>query len=83
MSIIVDKISDDIMELPKPERAKLAHLLILSLDSERELIRRRQWLEEINKRSIDIVEGRVNCRLIDEILTSIRQKLNDARLQSS
>ncbi len=83
MSTIIDKISDDIMDLPKSERARLAQLLIKSLDTNEELLKRKEWVNLINKRSRDIAEGKVQCRPIEEIVSSIRRKLDDARLQSS
>lgn len=83
MPTIIKQIADDILELPESDRAFLAHHLIQSLDNQIDLDAEALWLEEIDKRSVEIRKKSVHCRPIGDVISDIRRKLKDARSQPS
>ena len=84
MATIVEKIVEDILELPAKDRAALAHQLIQSLDDDAaDSDVEEAWVEEIARRSADIRSGNVTCRPVDDVIADVRRKLRHARAQSS
>ena len=53
-------IEQSVLGLPKPERAHLVHLLLVSLDAPSETDIQAIWLSEARRRADDIDAGRVN-----------------------
>ena len=83
MTMLVEKLVNDIMELPFRERAHLAHRLIESLDDTQDEDAEARWMQEIDKRSRQIDAGSVACKPIEDVVAAIGRKLRDARSQSS
>ncbi len=83
MELIANKIIDDILNLPLHDRAFLAHRLIQSLDDLSDSDGEALWMEEIERRSSEIKENRIECRPIGDVIMNIRRKLQNARSQSS
>ena len=70
-------IARDALSLPSEERAKLAHDLIVSLDTEgieAESDIEDAWDREIGRRVAEIREGRAHGRPAEQLLAEIRAK---------
>ncbi len=83
MTVDVERIADEILTLPGPVRAFLAHKLIASLDEDTESEREREWADVLDRRSREIECGQVVCRPVDEVIAGIRGKLDAIRRHSS
>ncbi|HTV43216.1 MAG TPA: addiction module protein [Candidatus Sulfotelmatobacter sp.] len=81
MSITGEKVAE-IMALPQEDRAYLAQKLIASLDDTVDEDVEEQWNAEIDRRSREMEEGRVDMRPEEEVIKEIRNKLH-ARRQTS
>ena len=81
MSIGAEKVAE-VLALPEEDRAFLARQLIASLDDTVDSDAETQWNEVLDRRSREIEEGKVNCRPVEDIVQTIRNKLH-ARRQSS
>jgi hypothetical protein len=81
MSIAAEKIAEA-LALPEEDRAFLARQLIASLDDAVDEDAQEQWDQVIDRRSLEIEEGKVQCRLADDGVRDIRKKLH-ARCQPS
>ncbi|MEW6732709.1 MAG: addiction module protein, partial [Acidobacteriota bacterium] len=57
------------------ERALLAQTLIESLDEVTEKNVNDKWLEEINRRDIEIKSGKISCKPADEVLKAANERL--------
>lgn len=62
------------LELPKDERAELAHELILSLDEEKESDVQHAWDMEIERRISAIKAGKASGRPAEQVLAEIRAR---------
>ncbi|MBZ0110571.1 MAG: addiction module protein [Candidatus Scalindua rubra] len=62
------------LSLPKDERAKLAHELIVSLDDQIDSDVNNAWEKEINRRVKEIKEGTAKGRPAEQILSEIKAK---------
>ena len=83
MTADTERIADEILSLPAPVRAFLAHKLIASLDEETDSEREREWGEVLDRRSQEIESGQVVCRPVSTVVAEIRGKLDAIRRQSS
>ena len=81
MSLPAEKVAE-VLALPAPDRAYLAHQLIASLDPQQDADAEAKWHEVIDRRSREIEEGKVACRPVDEVVQDIRAKLNAHRQPS-
>ena len=81
MSIAVEKVAE-VLALPEQDRAYLARELIASLDNTVESDAETQWQAVIERRSREIVEGKVSCRPVEQVVRDIRNRLH-ARRQPS
>jgi putative addiction module component (TIGR02574 family) len=59
MRIALKKIEDDALKLPARSRARLAERLIMSLEARAEPQAEREWLVEIERRSVELKSGKV------------------------
>ena len=82
MTADAERTADEILTLPGPVRAFLAHKLIASLDEETDSEREREWAEVPDRRSQEIESGQVLCRPVSEVIAAIRGKLDAIRRQS-
>ncbi len=74
MSSILDKMTNEVLSLPKNDRAKLAHELIVSLDDQIDSDVNTAWEKEINRRVKEIREGTAKGRPAEQILSEIKAK---------
>jgi hypothetical protein len=75
MSADLRKLESDLLALPAPQRALLAHKLIVSLDPSFEAEFERDWLEEARRRDQEITEGKVSCRTADEVIRDAYRRI--------
>lgn len=83
MNATAEQLADQALALPAKERALLAHKLIASLDAEIDPDAEAQWMEEIDRRSREMEEGRVDARPEEEVIGEIRAKLHAPRRSPS
>ena len=81
MSIAAEKVAE-VLALPEEDRAFLARKLIASLDHTMDDDAETQWLEVIDRRSLEIEQGNVTCQPVEKVVQDIRTKLH-ARRQPS
>ncbi len=74
MSVLLDKMTNAVLSLPKNDRAKLAHELIVSLDDQIDSDVNNAWEKEINRRVKEIKEGTAKGRPAEQILAEIKAK---------
>ncbi len=79
MHNLAEKITEEAMVLPLEERAQLAHKLIKSLDGPADENSEDEWMAVIDRRCKEIETDAVVCKPTDEVLNTIRKKLQDAR----
>jgi len=59
MTIALKKIEDDALKLPVRSRARLAERLIMSLEEAADPDAEQAWLDEIERRSVELKGGKV------------------------
>ena len=74
MSIAAEKVAE-VLALPQEDRAFLAQQLIASLDDTIDPDAEMQWHEVIDRRSLEIEQGRAECRPVSQVVDDIRDKL--------
>lgn len=67
MSMPVDELEEEALQLPKQERAKLAQHLIESLDSDVEPDVEQAWLEEVERRYQEYKSGKTTPIPVAEV----------------
>ena len=75
MSIAAEKVAE-VLALPEEDRAYLARQLIASLDQTVDADSETQWQEVIDRRSREMLEGRVDARPEEGMIQDIRRKLH-------
>ena len=72
-----EELEDEALKLSAEERDKLVYTLILSLDEglEPDPEHERLWREEIERRCVEIDEGRAELIPAEEVFRSIRSEL--------
>ena len=75
MSIIVDKLIEEAMTLPSESRARLADLLVESLDVEDLARIDRLWIAEARRRRDEVRAGEIETIPGDEGLRKVRDSL--------
>jgi hypothetical protein len=81
MSVTAEKVAE-MLALPEPDRAYLAHQLIASLDDGADADAEAQWGEVIDRRTREIEKGEVTCRPVEDTLRDVRAKLHAGRQPS-
>ena len=76
MSTIVEQLADQAMNLPGESRARLADLLVESLDTEALTKIDRLWLSEAKRRRDEVRSGKLKTIPGDEALRSVRDSLH-------
>jgi putative addiction module component (TIGR02574 family) len=69
------KIEDEVLRLPKEERAQLIRRLILSLDSPSDEELRADWLHEARRRAEELDQGVVQAVPGEEVMRKARALL--------
>ena len=75
MSTIVEQLAEQAMNLPGESRARLADLLVASLDADALTDSDRLWLSEAKRRRDEVRAGKVKTIPGDEALRSVRDSL--------
>jgi hypothetical protein len=75
MSTTVEQLAEQAMNLPGESRARLADLLVESLDAEALTHIDRLWLSEAKRRRDEVRAGKVKTIPGDEALRSVRDSL--------
>lgn len=86
MSAILEKIENEALQLSPKERGELIHRLIVSLEGRPEDTPEaiaQAWDEEIGRRVADMEAGRTEWVPVDEVMSRLRNKINDAKKASS
>ena len=84
MNARAKKLREEVLELPKGARAKLAHDLLLSLEDEPfdpPADVQKTWAAEIDKRVRDVKEGRVKLIPVEQAMRDVRASLKRVRTQ--
>ncbi len=80
MSSTAKKLLDEILQLPKDERERIAEEVWLSLhDEDEEGDVEAAWDEEIKKRLDEIDSGKVEMVPFDEVMSQIEKSLREKR----
>ena len=86
MSLTLEKLEAEALQLSPRERGELIHRLIMSLESDMEDSPEavaRAWDEEIARRVADMEAGRTEWVPADEVMARLRNKISDAKAASS
>ena len=75
MSTIVEQLAEQAMKLPGESRARLADLLVESLDADALTQIDRLWLSEAKRRRDEVRAGKVKTIPGEEALRSVRDSL--------
>jgi len=74
MTAILKKIAKDALSLSIQERAKLAHILITSLDEDTQQDVTKAWDAELETRIQDIRNGKVKGVPAEEVFANLKEK---------
>ena len=78
----IKELETELMALPEPERARLAHELIASLDKHIEQDEAKveaAWLEEVKRRDAEIERGEAKLISADEAMRRVRDTLKNKK----
>ena len=75
MRIALKKIEDDALKLPARSRARLAERLIMSLEERAEPQAEREWLVEIERRSVELKSRKVRGVPAGKVIKKARAAL--------
>ena len=81
MSVAAGKIAE-VLALSVNDRAFLARQLIASLDPELDSNAEVEWAEVIDRRSLEIEQGKVTCLPIEDSVRQLRAQLHASRQPS-
>lgn len=74
----LDELLNELLHLPQPQRAKMAALLLASLDDVGDAESESAWVPELERRSQEITEGRVQAvgwkTVRGELLTELARR---------
>ena len=82
MGALLEELESQALQVSPPERGKLIHRLIVSLDGEPEESPEaiaKAWEEEIARRVADMEAGRTQWIPADEVMNRLRTKINAAK----
>ena len=74
MANILKKLTEDTLSPPVRHRARLAHILISSLDKEPQQDVDNAWDAELERRIQDILNGKVKGIPAEEVFAKLREK---------
>lgn len=69
MGLPIEEIEGEALKLPRPERARLAEVLISSLDEDAEI--EEAWREEIERRVTELRDGSVSTVPAEEVFRQL------------
>ena len=79
MTAEAKKIAAEILALPTPTRAYLAHELLSSFDDTADSDAEAEWMAVIDRRSEEIESGHVQCQSVAGVVRDLRAKLDAQR----
>ena len=71
----ISDLEEAALELPEPERARLARVLVLSLEPSFDEETAQVWVEEAERRADAIDRGEVETLSHDDVMTEARSRL--------
>jgi len=71
----LEQVEIEAMELPTPQRARLAHKLIASLDAPFDERCEQAWLEEAKRRDAELANGKVLARPAEKVLRDAYRRI--------
>ena len=71
----IDELENLLLQLPQPERARLAERLIASLDEESEL--EKTWYDEAERRLAEFESGQVEGVSAEEVFSALQARLKE------
>lgn len=74
MTEIAEQLKSQLSQLPKEDRAELAHFLIRSLDEEEDADTTAAWEAELTRRLEEIESGQVVGELAEDVFREMREK---------
>ncbi len=74
MSVTLEKVTHEALDLPQQQRARLAHALILSIEDEPDQDVAAAWDAEIERRVDEIRSGRVKGIPAEDVFAKLRDK---------
>ena len=72
MAISAEQLEAEALQLPAPQRARLAERLIASLDEEAD--HEQAWAEEVQRRLAELQDGQVQAIPAADVLTNARAR---------
>lgn len=75
MTVELEKLKGELMDLPLESRAWLAQTLLHSLDHSADADASAEWLEEIRRRDAEISDGIAICKPLSQTLQETRDRL--------
>jgi putative addiction module component (TIGR02574 family) len=77
-----DELLAEVLRLPRPERAKVAEELLASLEEPSDEVAA-AWAEELERRALELAEGRVQTVPWETVRAEILKELEDRRARRS
>ena len=74
-----DEVLEAALKLPAPERARVAHELLHSLDDGADADADAAWGREIERRARDVLDGKIALEDGDEVHARIAERLRSSR----
>ncbi|MGV3619820.1 MAG: addiction module protein [Archangium sp.] len=74
-----EAVYDEVLSLDKPERARLARLLIESLEAERDSSATEAWDDEVSRRALEVDAGNVKTTDWESARAAIHAELERRR----
>ena len=71
----IDELENLLLQLPQPERARLAERLIASLDDESEL--EKTWYDEVERRLAEFESGQMESVSAEEVFSALQARLKE------
>ena len=76
MTLLVEKLEQEVLALPVEDRACLAQKVCDSIEHFADAETEKAWLKEADRRWREIDEGRINCIPAEEVMRRARASLN-------
>ena len=71
----IDELENLLLQLPQPERARLAERLIASLDDESEL--EKTWYDEVERRLAEFESGQMESVSAEDVFSALQARLKE------
>ena len=75
MSTQIERLAIELLSLPTPSRSLLVKQLISSLEETEAPEVSDAWLKEIERRDVEVSEGKVQCVPVEDVLRRARERV--------